>query len=222
MTIAQQAASICELSPATSRRGMLTILSSGLLATGFFTPLADEGDARGRRRKRKRRNNRSKNKNRKQPPVVREDARCVGNSDVDFGVVENGREAQTFTALASGELVRAELTIAKFEDALDDWVLRISPTNTDGTPTDIVLAETVVPDTSVPLGPSTPVMFDFSRPRAVVAGVTYALVLTRGEFFFWAGRDGDPCQGKGFASSNQTAPFDLMSVDHVFRTFVSS
>jgi hypothetical protein len=207
-----------------SRRGVLTALCSGLLAAGPLAPLAIHTDARGDRqkRKRKRRDKRRKGKNRRQPPVVRADARCIGNSDVDFGVVENGREAQTFTALSSGALVRAELTIAKDENALDDWILRISPTDATGSPMNTVLAETFVPDASVPLGAATAVTFDFAKPAAVIAGVTYALVLTRGEFFRWAGRDGDPCSGQTFASSNQTAPFDRIDLDHVFSTFVAS
>lgn len=210
------------LAPSSSRRSTLAALGSVLLAAAPLSRFSSRSDAKGSGRKRKRRDKRRKRKARTQPAVVRADARCVGNSDIDFGVIENGREAQTFTALSSGALVKAELTIAKDENALDDWILRVSPVDSAGFPTSNILAETFVPDTSVPLGASAAVTFEFAKPATVTVGVTYALVLTRGEFFRWAGRDGNPCEGQGFASSNQVAPFDRISVDHVFTTFVAS
>jgi hypothetical protein len=152
---------------------------------------------------------------------VRPDTRCFGGVDIDFGGVENSRQAQTFTALSSGALVRTELTLAKDQDALDDWVLRLSPVDDAGVPTNDVLAETSVPDASLPIGRST-VTFAFVNPPSVVAGTTYALVLTRGELFNWTGRFGNPCLGVGFSSSDQTGSFTEASVDFVFATFVSS
>jgi len=210
----------------TPRRGLLTALGGGLLASGLAWPGEDEEIAakKGgqRRRQRRRRGKRRKGKDRNKPPVVKADARCIGNSDIDFGAIENSRRAQTFTALSSGALVRAELTVGKDEDALDEWILRLSPVDGEGVPTNDVLAETVVPDTSVPLGPATAVTFEFADPPAVVAGTTYALVLTRGEFFKWAARNGNICQGQAFSSSDQTAPFDETDADFIYTTFVAS
>jgi hypothetical protein len=222
-----------------SRRGLLAGLVGGVLTASPFGLGGEKVSARRNGQHQRRRKQQARRKKRKQghggnqqppspppppppAPVVRADARCIGNSDIDFGVIENGRQAQTFTALSSGALVRAELTIAKDEDALDEWFLRLSPVDSTGVPTSDVLAETSVPDTSVAIGTSAPVAFDFANPFPVVAGTTYALVLTRGEFFRWAARDGNPCQGAGFASSDQTAPFNDVHNDFVFRTFVAS
>ena len=229
-----------------SRRSLLAGLVGGVLAAGSFGLGGEQAGAKRNGQHQRRRKRQERRKKRKQgkdgnqqppspppssppsppppppAPVVRADARCVGNTDVDFGGADNSRQAQTFTALSSGALVRAELTLGKDEDALDEWFLRLSPVDDAGVPTNDVLAETFVPDTSVPLGNSTVVTFDFANPPAVVAGTTYALVLTRGEFFKWAARDGDPCQGAAFSSANQTAPFNDVHTDYVFRTFVAS
>ncbi len=119
-------------------------------------------------------------------------------------------------------VVRAEIAIAKFEDALDEWFLRVSPVDANGRPTDDILAESVVSDANVPLGPSTIVAFPFTSPASVVAGTTYALVLFRGEFFFWGKRDGDICPGSGFLSSDESPPFITTDGDFIYTTFVSS
>jgi hypothetical protein len=52
------------------------------------------------------------------------------------------------------------------------------------------------------LGDSSPVQSEFANPFSVSTSTTYALVLTRGEFFRWAARNGDPCPGAGFSSSD--------------------
>jgi hypothetical protein len=218
-------------SPAPSRRGVLAALTSGLLAASPFALVADETEARKngkrqRKRKKQARRKQRQDTNQQLPPppapVVRPDARCVGSGDTDFGGADNTRLAQTFTALSNGALVRADLTVAKLEDALDDWILRLSPVDDAGEPTNRVLAETFVPDANVPRGASTVVTFAFANPFSVVAGTTYALVLTRGELFLWTARNGDICQGAAFHSPSQTAPFTETDIEFVFRTFVAS
>jgi type IV secretory pathway VirB10-like protein len=228
-------------SPAPSRRGVLAALTSGLLAAAPFAPVADETEARKngkRQRKRKKLDRRKKRKggDNQQPtspppppsppsppaPVARPDARCVGSSDVDFGAIENSRLAQTFTALSSGTLVRAELRVFKNDEStLDDWILRLSPVDETGEPSNRVLSQASVADASVPSGGSS-VIFDFANPFSVVAGTTYALVLTRAEFFFWSKLNGNFCQGTAFHSSDQSGPFTETDGDFVYTTFVAS
>lgn len=221
------------LTIAPTRRTILLTVGGGLIGLAGLHAGEDDSAAKRAGRKRRQRKRRQKRQDRDdgdQPPppppppapLVRADARCFGSSDVDFGAAENTRLAQTFTALSSGALVRAEIAIAKFEDALDEWFLRVSPVDANGRPTDDILAESVVSDANVPLGPSTIVAFPFTSPASVVAGTTYALVLFRGEFFFWGKRDGDICPGSGFLSSDESPPFITTDGDFIYTTFVSS
>ena len=135
------------------------------------------------------------------------------------------RLAQTFTALASGPLVSAQVGIAQLSGTVSDYILRLSPVDGNGVPTNDVLAAAFVPNGSVPEGISD-VTFVFAPPFPVVAGTKYALVLARpGEDnFSWISRSGDVCLGQRFGSESQSAPFELFGngVDHVFTTFVSS
>jgi hypothetical protein len=63
-----------------------------------------------------------------------------------------------------------------------DYVLRLSPLDGSGVPTNTVLVETAAADATVPLGESM-VSFSFAAPFFVAAGTQYALVLTqRGAF----------------------------------------
>ena len=222
---------IRSLTTAATRRGLLAAVSGGLLAPGSFGFGVDEVDAKRhgkRRRKRKKRKNSRQNPSFPPTnPTTRVDATCA---DAGLSVLsianENSRLAQTFTALASGPLVRANLVIAKPGDADDDFVLRLSPVGQSGevvTPTNDVLAEALVSGASVSNQAST-VTFAFATPFVVVAGATYALVLTRrgGSAFAWLEHDGNPCAGAAFMGPNQTGSFIDIGVDFVFTTFVAS
>lgn len=212
-----------------SRRSLVTIIGS-LLAWGAIHSGEEETAAKREKKRRtiqKRRKKRRRRDDDNQPPpppapVVRVDARCFGSSDVDFGASENSRLAQTFVALSSGQLVRAEIPVDKFENAVDEWILRLSPVDAAGLPTNEILADSVVPDANVPLGDATVVAFEFASPFSVVSGTAYALVLTRGEFFFWSKRDGDNCPGSAFFSSDQIDPFIETDGEFVYTTFVAS
>src|SRR5262245_13191561 len=150
------------------------------------------------------------------PPnrVTRVDATCAG-AKVSAGGSRDGnvRVAQTFTALSSGLLVTAEVPIMKQAESVGDYVLRLSPLDS-GFPTNMVLAEAVVANTSVPIGgrEGVPVTFTFGTPASVAAGTQYALVLTRpaGDLLAWRGDLENPCTGRSFSSSNQTEPFTAL------------
>ena len=144
------------------------------------------------------------------------------------------RYAQTFTPLASGLLVTAQLPIIKKEGSVGDFILRLVPVDGSGIPTNGVLAETTVANAdvvggSLDLGTESPVTFRFGAPASVEAGSQYSLVLTRPSdpgTWVWTGDLANPCAGRSFQSPNQTEPFAVIAggigFDFTFMTFVSS
>lgn len=215
---------------ALSRRGLLTVLSGGLLITSAFPLDINEAIARGHGKHRKKRKRRSRHKRRRPQlpvaPVTRVDATCGGvRQGFNADVGGNTRLAQTFSALASGPLVRADIPISKDAGPEADYILRISPVDGAGVPGNAVLAETRTPSTNLPLGESV-VTFTFASPAPVTAGATYALVLTRpgGNKVAWIGQNiGNVCSSQSFFSPDQTAPFDAQGEnDLFFTTFVTS
>jgi hypothetical protein len=216
------------------RRVLLAALSGGLLTLGAgildLNEAAAKKHAADRRRKRRRRDaRRKKRKSRQQAdPITRVDATCTGAREGFIADVDgDARLAQTFTALASGPLVRAEIPISKDAGSDGDYILRLSPLDGAGVPTNDVLAEAAVADDTLPLGEST-LTFTFTSPAPVVAGVTYALVLTRPGIgvVAWVGENIDnPCAGRAFFSPDQTTPFTddvAPGTDLFFTTFVTS
>jgi len=206
---------------AASRRGVLAALAGGLMAP---LPLGlavapSEVQASSKRKKRK-----NKKKKKQRGPVTRADATCPGPSDDLFIINGGARFAQTFTATASGPLVRAELGINKNSGSNGDYLLSLSPVDDAGVPTNAVLAVALVPNANVADGEST-VAFAFPDPATVAAGVQFALVLTRlnDDSLTWVSRAGDVCVGRGFVSNNQSAPFAVApNTDFIFTTFVRS
>jgi hypothetical protein len=216
-----------------SRRTLVAISSGGLLAALFPRFGSDKATAKNKSKRQKRRKQRGRHKKRKQrnlpppppSPLTRPDATCSGVDDGELsGSDGNDRLAQTFTALASGPLVRADLLLRRGIGEFGDYVLRLSPVDGAGVPTNAVLAESSLPDGNVPAGVST-VAFTFSTPFPVVAGATYALVLARpgGNFFNWLLGGDNPCAGAAFSSFAQTEPFsEVTGADFIFTTFVTS
>jgi hypothetical protein len=222
MNTAQVDALLHFLKSAVSRRGLLSGLTGGALTTAIVRFGADDAGARKKgkgKKKRKNKNNKAK---------TRTDATCLGAA-ADEGLVGlgvgNNRIAQTFTALSSGPLVRADLRISKAETTSGDYIVQIGTVDNFGTPTNEVLAVASVPSGGVPDGSST-VSFSFNRPLSVVAGTQYALILTQpgSNFLGWTGHFGDPCAGRRFVSLNQTSPFQAgdNGLDLEFTTFVKS
>jgi hypothetical protein len=198
------------VSGASSRRRFLGGVSATALALVATRGLS-EVEAKKRHKKRKKK--------------VRADAICSESINDAFGIVDvNSRLAQTFTAIASGKLVRAELRLTEPAGSLGDYVLRLSTVNGAGFPTNSVLAAAEVLDLDVPSGQST-VTFTFDSPASVVAGTDYALVLTRpgADELVWAGHTGNSCDGTAFLSPTQNDPFVAVgNIDFVFKTFVKS
>ena len=69
---------------------------------------------------------------------------------------------QSFTSQHTGPLVRAEVDVAKSEDA-GDYVVEIRTVDGSGQPTDTVLSTATVPDSSVPIARSQPLRGPLGR-----------------------------------------------------------
>jgi hypothetical protein len=151
------------------------------------------------------------------------DASCPGPQDGGTANASggNGRYAQTFTALGSGTLTRAQASISKGGISAD-WVMEMHAVDGSGTPTNEVLASATIPDATVPAGDST-LTATFANPAPVTAGQAYALVVTRpGSNSLGIGvRFGTVCPGSLYSSSSQVAPFTMSSVDLIFAVFVT-
>jgi hypothetical protein len=151
------------------------------------------------------------------------DANCPGpsSSSVSFGT--DSRRAQTFTALHTGIVIRAETEITKGQDG-NNFQLQILATNALGTPLNGILGAATIPNASVPLGPST-LSGTFQTPASVVAGQQYALVVTRpgDDGFTLRDRIGNPCPGQEFASNTSIDAFnpDDPAYDFVYQVFVN-
>jgi hypothetical protein len=150
------------------------------------------------------------------------DANCPGPETISFPSGDDARWAETFTALTSGSLVRAETEIGKSGPA-GDFAMQILATDAAGDPTNTVLASTTIPDAFVPTGNSR-IAGLFATPASVVAGEQYAFVITRpGEEFTIRDRGDNPCPaGAEYLSPSQTAAFGGADTccDLIFAVFV--
>ena len=142
-------------------------------------------------------------------PVIQVAAGCGALPDDEVELFDgDARIAQTFTAGATGLLVNADLQVVKQAGSGGAFILRLSAVDGTGIPTNTVLASASVPNASVGAGPND-LAFAFASPASVVAGTTYALVLTRpgSNSLIWLGHTGDTCAGLTFFSTSQTAAF---------------
>jgi hypothetical protein len=207
----------------TSRRGALAHLGGGLLGAQALLLGNVDAEARKHRQQRKRKNRRQ---NKRNNAKTRLDATCAGSGAT--GVRHPAGEvrvAQTFTTRRSGPLVKATLPITNISGGAGEFVLRLSPVDSSGLPTNEVLAEATAAGDH-PLDAEVELEFAFADPFSVKAGNDYALVLTRrsADSFVWRADEGNPCAGAISFSPDQTAPFQDFNedVDFVFATFVRS
>jgi hypothetical protein len=230
MDLVHAAALLRSLGRTTSRRSVLAVLISGLIAAGLYAPEADETEAKkhGKRQKKRKRKKKDKPSPTSLPPpgaVTRADATCPDPTGAFLITDGDERIAQTFTAIGNGALVRAELVIFKVQGTFGDYILHLGAVDAFGVPSNEVLAESVVANARVPANEST-LTFSFANPATVATGTQYALVLTRpgSSQLEWLGSFGDPCFGRAFISPNQTTAFeaDNTGLDLGFTTFVSS
>jgi hypothetical protein len=132
--------------------------------------------------------------------------------------------AQVFTAQNTGPLTKAQIATLKSGNP-GDWIVSINAVGATGTPTNTVLATTVIPDSTVPSGDAT-LTADFAIPAAVSAGQQYALVFTRPASNLLGVKyvAGNPCLGQAWVSATQTGSFVSFCVDCdlVFAVFVGN
>ena len=150
------------------------------------------------------------------------DASCTVNLGISI-IQDDGNKkvAQTFTAIHSGALDTAQMTVANPNPLTPgDWQLELAATN--GGQPGAVLAATTVADT---LGPAAQgvITGTFSSPATVTAGTLYALLVSRpgSNGYEVAEEGGDPCPGQGFYQSAVAGPFvEFPFVDFGFATTV--
>ena len=153
-----------------------------------------------------------------------QDANCPGPRTSGHATSPDGRFAQTFTPSISGTLTSAQVDVTKNAGSAD-WIMQVVAVNASGVPTNTVLAQATVPDASVPMEDSVLITATFATPAPVLAGQSYALVLTRpgsgAGTLQVGGRPGDLCAGDLFSSNTQSGPFDSVgSFDMVFAVFI--
>jgi hypothetical protein len=149
------------------------------------------------------------------------DASCPGPANNSVAFDGEDRLAQTFTALNSGVLSRAQMETVKIGSP-GNWVMSINAVDGSGRPTNTVLASTTILDATVPSGDTT-LAAEFVPPAIVAAGQQYALVITRpaSDSVAMRYRDDNPCPGGFFNSPSQTGPFGAPSaLDFMFAVFV--
>jgi len=151
------------------------------------------------------------------------DASCTAPQTGSVNGGTDDRAAQTFTAINTGKVVRAQILINNTGSA-GDFLVQILATDISRVPVNTVLGSTTVPTASVPLGAST-LDATFSSPASVIGHGTYALAISRpgGSAYDLAENGTNPCSGQEFSSSTQTAPWtpDDPAFDNLFQIFVN-
>ena len=155
------------------------------------------------------------------------DANCPGPTSSGQNA---SAEAQNFTAMHTGTLVRGEMFVAKTAGA--DFQMYIMNTGPSG-PTGDPLGTANIPDSSVanipspgPTSPSAPVDGTFSPGVNVTAGQQYAIVVTRGGSSFTAkdAHADPPCPGDEFLKNSLSSPWSLQpqAYDLPFSTYLAT
>jgi hypothetical protein len=151
------------------------------------------------------------------------DANCPGPPNDGTTANADARVAQTFTALHTGTVVRAEVALNKQASGAP-FTMQILNTDSSGVPVNGVLGSATIPDSSVPAGDTT-LNGTFSSPASVVAGHLYALVVTRPNSWFLTDRHADPCSGEEIFNNDLTSPWsspmEPNQYDVVYSVFVS-
>jgi len=158
------------------------------------------------------------------------DAGCPGPADMPT-ISRRGdqREAQVFIPGRSGRLTRVMVEITNpgpsLLDPVNDFLVQLLLTDSNGAPAIDVLASATVPNDSVPVGTAT-LDVTFPQPPEVVAGHRYAILIGRpGTFtsFEPHTRSGDQCPGSAFWTSgpNHAYAAEAGGTDLVFQTYVN-
>lgn len=151
------------------------------------------------------------------------DANCPGPLNDGTDLEANQRLAQTFTAVHTGTVVRAEVALNKIASG-GPFTMQILDTDSNGIPVNGVLGSATVPDSSVPDG-NTTLAGTFTTPATVTAGHLYALVITRPNTWHLTDSHTDACAGEEIFSPDLTSPFEPPMppnpYDYVYSVFVN-
>jgi len=161
------------------------------------------------------------------------DAACPTNGQTPNQVAflrNSAIVAQTFTAQHTGLLTSAQVPIENTENETTSIVMEINTVDSSGTPTEVVLASTIIPASEVPPHPQSGVVTGHFSPGAPVeAGQEYALALhtttePQANGLGWLGfrSDGTLCPGVAYRNSGFGVflPFAI-NLDLFFSTFVT-
>jgi Ca2+-binding RTX toxin-like protein len=154
------------------------------------------------------------------------DASCPGPAGAFLGSSSPGTDqfAQTFTALNTGTVTRAQVRVVKAAGSTGDYALAVHTVDGSGVPTQTVLASTTVQNEDVPEGDEVTVEGIFASPADVVAGQQYALVLSRpgGSQLGVNARTDNVCPGGAFiAFDGGDFAALIVGEDLIFAVFVT-
>lgn len=146
------------------------------------------------------------------PPARLPDAACLSGLPGGFSnIPTNGRLAQTFLAPNSGRLIVAQIQI--FQEAGSspgDFLLQVNTADAAGAPTNNTIASVALPDANVGTALSL-IPFTFPAPATLVAGTTYALVVSRpGSRFSYGFQPTPPCLPDLYQSDSLTGAFQVL------------
>jgi hypothetical protein len=153
------------------------------------------------------------------------DASCPGPGTVGNSASGDHQFAQTFTAIHTGALTRAQIEVFDFAPPAGsgDYVVSIHVVNDSGIPTTTVLATTSVPNPA-PTDEVRTIEAIFDSPLQVATGHQYALVVSRPGSLNMnvRTRDGDPCAGGGFYTRSGDTFIPSGNLDLVYAIFIAT
>jgi Ca2+-binding RTX toxin-like protein len=146
----------------------------------------------------------------------------------DINEEDSDPVAQNFTAQASGNLTRAEVSLVRDAGTEEDFTVQIWTADANGDPVTLLSTGTIdadnVPVATVPVEADdpAPVGVVFGTAAPIVAGQSYAIVISREAIDWWVGtRDNEDCQGELREANLVTGEWVLQGEDLVYRVFVT-
>ena len=151
------------------------------------------------------------------------DANCAGHFDANSGFFRGEYRAQTFTAVNSGKLTEARISLRKFRSIRSGVRVQIRTLDAWGAPSGTVLASTTIPGSAIPADNRfrfRTASFDTASSARVVAGQGYALVM-KARYGYSVGLTRSGCPDHWYYTDGPGGPFtqDPWS-DVLFSTYV--
>lgn len=137
------------------------------------------------------------------------DANCTGQFDANSGFFRGEHRAQTFTAVNSGKLTEARVSLRKFRNIESGVGVQIRTLDAQGAPSSTVLASTTIPGSAIPADNRfrfKTARFEDARAARVVAGYGYALVM-KARYGYSLGLTQSGCPGHWYYTEGPGDPF---------------